>query len=526
VLAVAWHEGKQAAGALPLERTDAFMLGKFSAIAAACGNGVGLLLALAPIGWWAEAAPVADRPNVLFIAVDDLRNDLGCYGDDQVKSPHLDALAKRSRLFTRAYCQQAVCNPSRASLLTGLRPDHLRIWDLPTHLRSTTPTAVTLPQHFKNHGYFTQNIGKIFHNWRQKLHGDPDSWSVPAVMHYASHRADEPQVAEPIPLSLASDPRCECRDVEDDAYFDGRVAGLAIEALRERQQAGTPFFLAVGFWKPHAPFNAPKKYWDLYRREDIQPPSPEAWPKDAPTIAWHDSREILGEPPRPLSPEAILEMRHGYLANISYMDAQVGRVLKALDDLDLTRNTLVVFWSDHGYHLGEQTLWAKTSNFELDARVPLMIALPGSPQPGTATTALVELLDLYPTLSELCKLPIPAGLDGLSLVPVLEDPNRQVRSFAMTQHPRPAYYSRAETSVPEVMGYSIRTPEWRYTEWRDWKSGKTIAGELYDHRQEPHETQNFFDHADYRDAQTACQQLLQSAQPLVQPGWPGLVARP
>jgi iduronate 2-sulfatase len=208
------------------------------------------------------------------------------------------------------------------------------------------------------------------------------------------------------------------------------------------------------------------------------------------------------------------------------MDAQVGRVLEALDDLDLTKNTLIVFWSDHGYHLGEQTLWAKTSNFELDARVPLMIAVPGSPHPGAATAALVELLDLYPTLSDLCRLPSPVGLDGFSLVPVLEDPQQQVRPFAMTQHPRPAYYSRGEGSVPEVMGYSIRTPDWRYTEWRDWKSGETMAGELYDHRQDHRETENLFDRAAYRDAQSLCRQWLQAAQPLVQPGWPGLAAPP
>lgn len=194
-----------------------------------------------------SVANAADKPNVLFIAADDLRSDLGCLGNKEVLSANLDALAARGRLFTHAYCQQAVCNPSRASLMTGRRPDTLKIWDLPTHFRDTAPKVVTLPQHFLKHGYFTQNIGKIYHNWRQKVQGDPTSWTVPAVMHFATHGSDKPQVEGPLPPNLANDAKCECRDVPDDAYFDGRIASLAIEALRQRKAAGQPFFLAVGF---------------------------------------------------------------------------------------------------------------------------------------------------------------------------------------------------------------------------------------------------------------------------------------
>ena len=346
-----------------------------------------LLLSVSAALCTASAADPEGKYNVLFIAADDLRNDLGCYGNQQVKAPNLDRLAKRAVLFNRAYCQQAVCNPSRASLLTGRRPDTLRIWDLPTHFRSNMPDLVTLPQYFKQHGYFTQNIGKIFHNFRQTIQGDPDSWSVPALMHYANHGDDKPVVDGPLPPNLAQDQKCEQRDVPDDAYFDGRVAKLAVNALRELQGKSQPFFLAVGFWKPHSPFNAPKSYWDLYSREDIALPKNPDWPLDAPRLAWHDSREILTVQGRTLSPDAIREIRHGYLANISYFDAQLGKVLDELDRLRLAENTVVVFWSDHGYHLGEQSLWAKTSNFELDARVPMLIAAPGMAN-GSKTDAL------------------------------------------------------------------------------------------------------------------------------------------
>ena len=446
----------------------------------------------------------ADKPNVLFIAADDLRSDLGCLGNKEVLSANLDALAARGRLFTHAYCQQAVCNPSRASLMTGRRPDTLKIWDLPTHFRDTAPKVVTLPQHFMKHGYFTQNIGKIYHNWRQEVQGDPASWSVPAVMHFATHGSDKPQFKGPLPPNLAKDRKCECRDVPDDAYFDGRIASLAIEALRQRKAAGQPFFLAVGFWKPHSPFNAPKKYWDLYDRSKLSPPPNPEWPRDAPRIAWHNSREILGSPkPRKLTPEAVMEIRHGYLAAISYFDAQVGRVLAELNALGLRDNTIIVFWSDHGYHLGEQTLWAKTSNFELDAGVPLIIATPKTKQPGVKTDALAELLDLYPTLAELCGLPKPEGVEGTSLVAVLEDPHASVKKAAYTQHPRPAYFKDA----PEVMGRSVRTVRYRYTEWRDFKTGELVASELYDHKRDPLETVNVAADSANADAIVECQRL-------------------
>ncbi len=432
-----------------------------------------------------SAAP----PNILFIAADDLRCDLGSYGNTDVMTPNLDRLADRSVQFNRAYCQQAVCNPSRSSLLTGKRPDTLRLWNLGKHFRDELPDVVTLPQYFKQQGYFAQNIGKVFHNWQTKVKGDPPSWSVPAVMHYARHGDDAAKSDEPLAENFASDKKCECRDVPDDAYFDGRIAHMAVEAIKQRSESDTPFFLAVGFWKPHAPFNAPKKYWDLYDRSKISMPHPSSWPKDAPRIAWHNGRELLGTPARKLTDDAILEMRHGYLAAISYLDAQIGKVLDAIDDAGLADDTIIVFWSDHGYHLGEQTLWAKTSNFELDARVPLMISTPDTV--SGQCDSVVELLDLYPTLVDLAGLPAKHGLEGKSLTPLLKNPTKSSDTVALTQHPRPAYFKGSY----ETMGYSLRSNRFRYTEWRAAKTDKLVARELYDHRDDPYETVNVINKA-------------------------------
>ncbi len=446
---------------------------------------------LGPAARQDQNAPASKAPrNVLFIAVDDLRVELGCYGNTPVISPHIDRLATQGTLFERAYCQQAVCNPSRASLLTGLRLDTLRIWDLPTHFRERIPDVVTLPQLFKQHGYHTQNIGKIFHNWRQdNYRGDALSWSVPAVLHYNTHGADKPVVAGALPPNLSDVPKCEIRDVPDNAYFDGRIAEQAVAALRELRDRH--FFLAVGFWKPHAHFNAPKKYWDMYDRKQIQPPANSSRPLHVPEIALHDGREICRDfknrPGGIPTTADTLALRHGYYANTSFVDAQVGKVLGELDRLGLRRNTIVVFWSDHGYHLGEHGLWAKTSNFELDARVPLILATPEHPG-GQRTRALVELLDLYPTLADLCGLPAPPGLEGKSLRAVLDDPSATIKPAAFTQHPRPAYPPAGQD--PSAMGYSMRTDRYRYTEWRDFATGDVLARELYDHHEDPLETRN------------------------------------
>lgn len=435
--------------------------------------------------------------NVLFIMADDLRVELASYGSPAI-TPNLNRLAARAIQFNNAYCQQSVCNPSRASLLSGLRPDQTRIWDNRTHIRETLPDVVTLPEYFKAHGYETRGVGKIFHNWHENwAHGDPQSWTAPAYMHFAHHGNDLPMVQGALPPNEAPDgprmyyqttPLCECRDVPDQAYYDGRVADEAVRQLNEIK--GRPFFLAVGFWKPHAPFNAPKRYWDMYDPSKIQLHNTPK-PSGAPDIAFHDSREILGLPGQQvvLSPDQEREIRHGYLANISYMDAQLGKVLDALDASGVAGRTIIVFLSDNGYHLGEHSLWSKTSNFELDTHVPLYIAEPGNPNSGQRTKSIVELVDLFPTLVALCKLPEKPDLAGTDLSPILTNPGEAAASVAYSQHPRPAFYGKRAT----VMGYSIRTSKVRYAEWRDWTDGNVIARELYSADDEPAETRNRID---------------------------------
>ncbi|MBI5693587.1 MAG: sulfatase [Verrucomicrobia bacterium] len=465
-------------------------------------------------------AAAAPRPNVLFIMADDYRPELASYGSAAI-TPNLDRLAKRSVQFERAYCQQAVCNPSRSSLLTGLRPDTLGLWNNGTHFRELKPDVVTLPLHFKQQGYTTRCVGKIFHNWHTKEKGDARSWSAPEFLHYATHGDDGAKVTGELPKNHASGgtrkytnvAMCESRDVPDEAYYDGRVAAEAVRVLGEVK--GQPFFLAVGFWKPHAPYNAPKKYWDLYDREKLPPLDPQR-PSDAPEIAFHDSREILGAPgPQRVepTPEQVLEMRHGYFANIAYLDAQLGKVLDALERSGVADRTIIVFVGDHGYHIGEHGLWGKTSNFEYDARVPLFFSLPGSPHAGKSTESFAELVDLFPTLAELCGLPRPAGLEGLSLAPVLQNPETIVKEAAFTQHPRPAYYDREPDKQPKVMGYSVRTATVRYTEWRDWKTGATVAKELYEGHDEPAETRNVAGEPFVAAQQAEAEKLLQDRFP-------------
>jgi iduronate 2-sulfatase len=464
-------------------------------------------------------ARAAEKPNVLFLMADDYRVELGSYGS-RALTPHLDRLARSSVQFERAYCQQAVCNPSRSSLLTGRRPDTLRIWNNSVHFRELNPDVTTLPLWMKEHGYATRCVGKIFHNWHTKEHGDPRSWSAPEFLHYANHGDDTPKNGGGLPPNHATlmpakynaTLLCESRDVPDEAYYDGRVAAEAARVLEEVKDG--PFFLAVGFWKPHAPFNAPKKYWDLYARGELPTLDPRR-PEGAPEVAFHDSREILGIGERRVTPtpEQAAEMRHGYFANISYLDAQLGKVLDALERSGVAERTIVTFISDHGYHIGEHTLWGKTSTFEYDARVPMFIRTPGMKTAGRRTSALAELIDLFPTLVELCALPQPPGLDGLSLVPVLHDPSKPVKTAAFTQHPRPAYYDREPSKQPATMGVSVRTPLVRYTEWRDWKSGETVAREMYEAADEPAETVSVLDLPRHARAQREAEQLLRAQFP-------------
>jgi iduronate 2-sulfatase len=475
-----------------------------------------LLSALVGIPGASAAAPANPRPNVLFIMADDFRAELASYGS-VARTPNLDRLARRAVQFDHAYTQQAVCNPSRSSMLTGRRPDTLHLWNNGTHFRELNPDVMTLPLWFKQHGYTTRCTGKIFHNWHTLEKGDARSWSAPEFLFYANHADDKPQVQGELSQDHAKAPKCECRDVPDEAYYDGRVAAEAVRVLGEI--ADKPFFLAVGFWKPHAPFNAPKKYWDLYQRAALPPLDPRR-PEGAPDLAFHDSRELLGLPPNQtkLTPEQVAEWRHGYFANIAFMDAQLGKVLDALDRSGASDRTIIVFVGDHGYHIGEHSLWGKTSNFELDARVPFFIATPDGKNAGRRTDSLAELLDLFPTLVELCHLPKPPGLEGANLAPVLRDPAARVKPAAFTQHPRPAYYDREPEKTPLAMGCSVRTALVRYTEWRDWKTGEVVARELYDAKRDSAETRNVVGLSGLAAAQREAESLLRRQFPTVKLG--------
>jgi iduronate 2-sulfatase len=419
------------------------------------------------------ALVAAPRPNVLMIFVDDLRPSLGCYGDALVKSPNIDQFARTARQFNRAYCNQAVCGPSRASILTGRLPDHTGVWHNRNLFRATLPNLVTLPQLFKNNGWHTQAMGKVFSGDEREL--DPASWSEPEVLRRPDwknylERNNDPGRGKGLPFEKA--------DVPDDAYPDGKLANSAAETLARLKQQGQPFFLAVGFFKPHLPFNAPKKYWDLYDPSTFALSGKSERTSGAPDLAYPDHLELAGYRGIPederVSPEMARDLRHGYYACVSYTDAQVGKVLDTLERLGLASNTIVVLLGDHGYSLGEADHWCKDTNFELDTRVPLLIRTPAM-KPG-ATDALVEYVDIYPTLAGLANLPAATTLDGRSLLPILNDPATKGRDVVLSQFSRPF-----RGGNPEVMGYSIRTETQRYTRWIEWNTKKVLFEELYDY---------------------------------------------
>ena len=403
--------------------------------------------------------------NVLFIVVDDLRPLLGCYGHPEIHTPNIDALAQRGTLFNRAYCQNPLCHPSRTSMLTGLRPETTGVFSNTVDFRERLPDAVTLPQHFKASGYHTQSVGKIGHN--AAAQDDAYSWSVPSWL------------PPWIPFNPLFMPAWQALDVEDNDLSDGRIAEQAVTVLTELQH--TQFFLAVGFEKPHLPFQAPKKYYDLYAQQNFTLPVTAELPTDAPAIANNklDGLRAYRDIPNagPLSEAKILELIRAYAASTSYMDAQVGRVLEQLDTLGLAQNTVVVFVGDHGFHLGEHGTWRKNTLFEVALRSPLIISVPG--QRFNTTSALTELVDIYPTLCDACQLSIPAELEGISLMPIITEPLRPWKTAAFSQLTRAG-----------VKGRSIRTAQYRYTEWgSQGKRGK----ELYDYEVDPDETVNVAD---------------------------------
>jgi iduronate 2-sulfatase len=457
---------------------------------------LGFFTLLLPFSFSLCALAFAAKPNVLFIAVDDLRPELACYGARHIQSPNIDRLAARGLLFERAYCQVAVCNPSRNSLLSGTRPDTTGIFANNTFLRTTMPGVVTLPQHFKNNGWHTASLGKIFHHSEKEPGDDPQSWSEPSWYHGEPHRhwftkeSDElikrlkklPEAERP---RLIRGPPFEAANLPDDVYPDGQTALKAIETLRRLKAVEKPFFLGVGFVKPHLPFTCPQKYWDLYPASTIKLPDNYSPTQDAPEPAfhnWYELRTYGGIPATGgISDDTALNLIRGYRACVSFLDAQVGRVLDELDRLGLRESTIVVFWGDHGYHLGENGLFTKMTNFELGTRVPLIVSAPKQKTAGQRTRALVELVDLYPTLAELCGLSQPQHLEGASFAPLLAEPDQPWKRAVFSQYLRPG--------KPPYMGRSIRTDRWRYTEWTDPKQ-QLVGVELYDEQNDPKENVN------------------------------------
>lgn len=479
----------------------------------------------------------SQKKNVLFIAVDDLKPELGCYGNSLIKTPNIDRLATRGSVFRQNYCQQAICGPTRASLMTGKRPDYTKVWDLKTLMRDVNPDILTIPQYFWNQGYITTGIGKIYDprcvdsdldipSWSLKFRKTEASYFNSATGSPARNYYQLPETRKKISdyqnyfaslgikgtaLNDSVDkyikPSVESVDVPDDAYVDGANVKIAKELLVDLSKNTTPFFLAVGFARPHLPFCAPKKYWDLYSREEMPLAPYQKHALNSPDIAYHNSGELQNAytdiPPLvsftnykygiglPLDKQK--ELIHGYYAAVSYVDAQIGKLLHTLDSLGIAENTVIVLWGDHGWHIGDHDLWCKHTNFEQATRSPLIISVPKM-NPGQ-TNAPTEFVDIFPTLCEVTGLEIPGQLDGKSLVPLMKDPSAKVKDYAVSQYPHEG-----------KMGYSIRTKQYRLTWWMEngfrsnnkFSNDLIVAKELYDYEKDPLETENVVDEENYR----------------------------
>ena len=483
------------------------------------------------------------KPNILFIAVDDLKPVIGAYGNKMIKTPNIDRLARRGTVFLSNYCQQAICGPTRASILTGMRPDMTKIWDLKAKIREVSPDIVTLPQYLITQGYSTQGIGKVFDPRNVDEQNDQKSWSVP--YHKTDKKYYVPALGEPAEgryqlketkamvekviseaiakgmtkaeanaeANLKVRPTSENIDVPDNAYNDGANILQSKDILKQLSKKGEPFFFAVGIAKPHLPFVAPKKYWDLYKTSEM-PLAPFQEQSTNPiAVAYHNAGEIRAYTDMPadlaktkqkdfgytISPAKQQELIHAYYAAISYTDALVGDLLNTLDSLGLSKNTIVVLWGDHGWHLGDHNLWCKHSNFEEATRAPLIISAPGIDP--NSTKSQTEHVDVFPTLCDLAGLPIPSQLQGKSLKPVMINPANAVKKYSTSQYPRSGLDEESgRTGFVEAntMGYSIRDGQYRFTIWmkngfrstRKYAEKDEIGMELYDYKADPLETKN------------------------------------
>ncbi len=451
------------------------------------------------------AVQAAQKPNVLLILVDDLKPAMGCYGDNAAITPNMDALARRGMRFDMAYCNQAVCAPSRFTLMLGAHSTSTGLYGLGSHLRKAWPGAVTMPQHFAKHGYRTESLGKVFHIGHGNQ-GDPESFSVPhfhdKVIEYLDPEStDGGKLTREEALftnqklgqirSLPRGAAYESPMANDTDYADGRVADETVKRLKAAKQRlakdDTPFFITAGFVRPHLPFSAPKKYWDMHDPAKLPMPVNKAFPKDAPKVALKRGGEIAAFKPVPsngeIDEELTRKLIHGYYASTSYVDAQIGKVTRALEELGLAKDTIVVLWGDHGWHLGDLSIWTKHTNFEQANRIPIIIVAPGLAKPGSVTSQLAETVDIFPTLSELAGLPASKGpqpIDGVSLVPVLKNPNARVRDHAFHAYPR-----------GKKLGRAIRTQRYRLVEWKNHSDPNAgVDYELYDYKADPWETQN------------------------------------
>jgi len=438
-------------------------------------------LGLLPI----RIVPAGEKLNVLLICSDDMRPQLGCYGDLTARSPNIDRLAARGMLFERSYVQEALCSPSRISMLSGRYPATTRIFQIGPPLRSTLPDITTVPQHFKNHGYDCRSFGKVYHvgiddeaswsepAWQSKKprYGAIGQAAIDARLEEYRKRGTQPPTQGPNAVSKAG-PAFEATELGDDELRDGDTAARGIEQLREyAKRPEQPFFLAVGFSNPHVPWVSPNQYWELYDRAALPLATNEFLPKNAPAFAATTGRDFYqyGNVPQGALDEPFKRAcLHGYLAAISYVDALVGRLIETLDETGLAKKTVVVFWTDHGYYMGEHTWWgSKHNNYEGATRNAMIIAYPGQRTRGRQTPALVQSVDIGPTLIELCGLPACEGFEGRSLRPVLDDPDASVHEAAFSWYPKQGY-----------LGVAMRTDRWRFVEWT--KRGQRPVWELYD----------------------------------------------
>jgi iduronate 2-sulfatase len=488
---------------------------------------LGFLTSALIVGCKAPQEKQAEKPNkkynVLFVSIDDLRPSLGAFDDQYVVSPNLDAFAETGTTFRSTYCQAAVCAPSRASLMSGLRPDSTRVWHLGDKFRELHPNMITMPMHFKSHGYHTVCIGKIFHNYMP----DSSSWDEPDLRpvqfarpewlgrdgetFYVNKETQRKQklkrdsIVKLRPNYYAdgwnNGPAWEMEDVHDTLYYDGAQTELARRTLTRLAKKNQPIYMALGYFRPHLPCAAPKKYWDLYDRDSIPMAASPGIPKNAPIMSMNLMYELrgydgFGHLKHPtvnvMSEDTARILKHGYYASVSYVDAQFGKIVQHLKDLGIYENTIIIVWGDHGWKLGEHNSWCKQTNYNIDIHVPMMVHKPGQANPGAQTFEITELVDIFPSLCELAEIPAPDYMQGLSFAPLMGNPDQPWKKAAFSQfHRRP----KVTPDGKRYMGYSIRTKTHHYVEWYYWdhkagERGDFVVAELYDSVEDPDENEN------------------------------------